>query len=234
MENKPRLARPIDNWSWLAGAILILIGGAALLNLFVDLPINFAGIVTTILFGGGAVAFYAVYLRNHANWWALIPAYVLFTVGVLISAGMLGIRGNVLGIYIMLAIAFPFAYVYFHNREQWWALIPAYVMTAVAGIILFSGFLPGNGVGIFVMLAIALPFYYVYFRNRRHWWALIPAGIMSVIAFGIALASLQVFIPAALILAGIFLLARQVLPRGDSKPPQLPVSGPDADKPKSV
>jgi hypothetical protein len=41
-------------------------------------------------------------------------------------------------------------------------------------------------------------------------------------------------VPVAMILIGLFLLARQVMPRDNDKPPQLPVSGPDADKPKSV
>jgi len=235
MEKKPEAIRPAENWNWLWGAILIFLGGAALLNQFVDLPFDLTAMFWAILFAGGAAAFYAVYLRNRAaNWWAQIPAYVLFTVAVLIVAGTLGIDGKVIGVYVMLAIAAPFYYVYLSNHEHWWALIPAYVMTAVAGIIVLDGLNIGDWMVVYIMLAVAFPFYYVFFRNRKNWWALIPAGIMSLVAFGFAVASVQYIVPVALILVGLFLLGRQMLPRGENKPPQLPTSGPEADKSKTV
>ena len=47
--------------------------------------------------------------------------------------------------YVMFAIAFPFAVVYLRDRRQWWALIPAGVMTLVGLHVLpgepFSGLL---------------------------------------------------------------------------------------------
>jgi hypothetical protein len=75
-----------------------------------------------------------------------------------------------------------YAYTRSDPRRQW-ALIPAYVMEAVAGIILLSSvrFIPGEFIGGFVMYAIGVPFLYIYLRDRRHWWALIPAYTMGAI-----------------------------------------------------
>jgi hypothetical protein len=131
----------------------------------------------------------------------------------------------------MFAIAFPFLYVYMNNRENWWALIPAYATSAVGVLIALSGFAPEFLIAPYVMFAIAFPFFYVYVRNREHWWALIPAGVMSVIGVGLLMAKVQYVVPAALIIAGIYLLGRQV---STDKPAIPPTTGPGADKPPSV
>jgi hypothetical protein len=122
MEQKPRTAAR-DNLGWLFGALLIVLGGAALASQF--LPFGFTGIVWALIFGGVGAAFFALALRSPANRWALIPGYVLVVIGLLILTGILGIDGDAVGIFVMLAIAFPFLYVYLRNRANWWALIPA-------------------------------------------------------------------------------------------------------------
>jgi hypothetical protein len=75
-----------------------------------------------------------------------------------------------------------YAYTRSDSRRQW-ALIPAYVMEVIAGIILLDSvrFIPGEFIGGFIMYAIGLPFLYIYMRDRRHWWALIPAYTMGAI-----------------------------------------------------
>lgn len=233
MEQKPRITAG-DNLGWLFGALLIVLGLVALANQI--FPFNFGGLIWAALFIGGGAAFYLLKLRNPASWWALIPAYTLAAIGVLILLGTINFPGDLIGIFVMLAIAFPFLYVYLHNRRNWWALIPAYTMTAIAGIIALSAVFPegqGSIVPTYVMLAIALPFYYVFLRDRRKWWALIPAGIMTLVGLGIFMANFQYVLPIALIILGGFLLARQI--RGQVSPPvQPPKTGPEADKPPSA
>lgn len=68
-------------------------------------------------------------------------------------------------------------------------LIPAWVLTMVAVLILISDRVPGELIGAFVMLAIGLPFLVVYLINREHWWALIPGGIMVALAAVILLST---------------------------------------------
>ena len=231
MERKPEVVRSLTNMNWIWGVVLIFLGGAALLSQFFELP-SFGGFFWATFFAGGALIFLTVYLRDHTQWWAQIPAYVLFMIGILIAAATSDMDGKVIAIFIMLAIGLPFFYVYSRNRKHhWWALIPGYTMTAIAGIILFSDWIEGELMGAFIMGAIALPFYVVYFNNRKHWWALIPAGFMSLFAIGLAASQVAFLIPVGLIAVGIYLLARQTLPRNRELPP---TSGPEADKPQAV
>lgn len=231
MEHRPRITSS-ENLGWLFGALLIVLGAAGLLSQFVH---GFSSIVWAVIFGGGGLAFLFLAQRTPANRWALIPGYVLIVIGVLIVLGTLNIMGDLIGIFVMLAIGFPFLYVYLKNRSQWWALIPAYTMAAIAGIIAISAVAPDSPImPTYIMLAIALPFYYVYFRNPSNWWALIPAGIMTLIGLGIFLTNFQFVFPIALILLGAFLLFRQFAGRTPASQPEPPKTGPKADKPPSV
>src|SRR5690606_41960036 len=46
--------------------------------------------------------------------------------------------GDIVGAYVMFAIALPFLYVYLRNRENWWALIPGGIMLTI-GVGLLAG-----------------------------------------------------------------------------------------------
>lgn len=227
METKNNTPSSISlNWLW--GSILIALGGAALLGQFVP---GFGGLIVAAFFVGGGAIFFTIYMRNHEHWWALIPGYALIMIGALILFGTAGFPGEFIGAFVMFAIAFPFLYVYIRNQENWWALIPAYVMSSIGVLIAFESIMPEFLVAPYVMFSIALPFLYVYLRNREHWWALIPAGIMSLIGIGLLMAEVKYVVPAALIILGIYLLGRQVI---HDKSEAAPATGPGADKPPSV
>jgi hypothetical protein len=49
--------------------------------------------------------------------------------------------GMIIPTYVMFAIALPFYYVFLRNRANWWALIPAGIMTLV-GLGLFTASFP--------------------------------------------------------------------------------------------
>lgn len=79
-----------------------------------------------------ALAFLGVYLRNRALWWALIPAYVLLVLAVMIGLIGLGVLDDLLiPAYILLAIALPFFVVYARDRSLWWALIPGGILAVI-------------------------------------------------------------------------------------------------------
>lgn len=95
--------------------------------------------VPALLFGAIAFAFLIIYLSKPAeNWWALIPAGVLASLGVpfLLPGGFNP------GIF-MLGMGVTFALVYVQglarglHREFWWALIPAGVL-ALIGVFLMA------------------------------------------------------------------------------------------------
>jgi hypothetical protein len=218
----------IGNQNWLWGGLLVALGIVFLLGQFLDLM---AGFIWAAVFVGFGLVFFAVSRREPKQWWALIPAYAMWCVAALIVMGTMGIPGEIIGSFVMFAIAFPFLYVYFRNREHWWALIPAYVMVAIGVLILLTVVLSGELIASYVMFAIAFPFLYVYLHHREHWWALIPGGIMAVIGIGLMIGAIVPFIPVLLIVGGVYLLVSQIAGREKKAAPQTPKTGPEADKP---
>jgi hypothetical protein len=167
-----------NNRSWLWGGLLIVLGAVFLLDRV--FPWISAFIWATVFAGAGLV-FFAVYQRERGNWWVLIPGYVLLVVAALIVMGTLHIFGELIGAFVMFAIAAPFLYVYLQDNQQWWALIPTYIMSAIGVLIMLTTVLRGEIIGMYIMFAIAAPFIHIYLRNREQWWALIPAYVMSAI-----------------------------------------------------
>jgi hypothetical protein len=160
------------------------------------------------------VPFLTVYLRNRENWWALIPAFIMLAIALMLLLITLNILGDdLIAPFILFSIAIPFLVVYFINRENWWALIPAYVMIVIGIMVglIETGVLGDLLIPAYVNLAIAAPFFVVYFRNKENWWALIPGGIMGLVGLGFLLSepAARYILPAALIIAGLWVLMRQ-------------------------
>jgi hypothetical protein len=167
-----------------------------------------------------ALPFLVVFMCNRQHWWALIPAYVLLAIGVMIGLIEWRLLGNgFVATYVLTAIALPFLVVFVRDRQQWWALIPLYVLLAVGVMIALIEIdvLDDLLVPAYVMFAIAVPFFFVYARNPKNWWALIPGGIMALIgvSFLIAEALFQYVGAAALIIAGGWILVRQLTHKGN-------------------
>ena len=191
------------------GSLLILLGAVLLVDTFTDLS---AWAWVAMLAVAGLVAF-GVYLTDRSQWALLLPAYVMWAVAGLVALITLNVlRDDAIATYVLAAIALPFLVVFLRNREQWWALIPAYVLLAVGVMVglLGLGVLTDLLVPAYVMFAIAIPFFVVYARNPQQWWALIPGGILAVIglSFLIAEAAVQYVAPAVLVIAGVWILVR--------------------------
>ena len=163
-----------------------------------------------------ALPFLVVFLRDHARWWALIPAYVLIAIGIIISLSEWNVVGDeIIAPFILAAIALPFLVVFLRDHARWWALIPAYVLLAIGAMVALIELqvLDDLLIPAYVLLAIALPFFVVFVRNPKSWWALIPGGILAVIGFSflLATAAFQVVGAAALIVAGVVILVLQLV-----------------------
>ncbi len=192
------------------GSLLIFFGIMGLIEMYTDLTAWawVAGLTVT------GLGIFSIYLTNRSEWWPLIPAYVMWAIAALVALIELNIlRGEFVAFFVLTAVALPFLFVYRRDSLHWWALIPAYVLLAVGGMVLLieRGILIDFLIPAYIMFAIAIPFFVVYGRNSQHWWALIPGGIMTVMGLSFLLAEEMVgyVVPAMLILVGIWILVRQ-------------------------
>lgn len=79
-----------------------------------------------------------------------------------------------------------FLYVFATNQQQWWAVIPGFVLLGLAALIGFGDRLGAWGGALFLG-SIGLAFWVVYFMRRDFWWAVIPAGVLTTLAVVAAL-----------------------------------------------
>ena len=87
---------------------------------------------------------------------------------------------NILWIGAFAVGALVFFYVYFSDRAQWWALIPAMTLFGLAGTVLVASCFPefADISGAFFLTGISLGFWLIYLTNREFWWAIIPGGVL--------------------------------------------------------
>lgn len=171
-------------WGWLFPASIS--AGVALTIYLAEYSTANAAVGAPVLIGVGLPFAVAFFLDPRQRWWALIPAWVM-TVLTLIIFFVDRVSGELIGSLFMFSIALPFLAVYLSNRTRRWALIPAFVLTAVGIIPLLVTQVSGEAIGAYVTLMIALPFVAVFLWSRQNWWALIPAGFMGTIAISMLL-----------------------------------------------
>lgn len=77
-------------------------------------------------------------------------------------------------------------------RTDWWRLIPAWTLVALAAVILLTawGTVEPGLLAAVLFVGLALGFTHVYLLDRRErWWAVIPGGFMLVLALVLGLGS---------------------------------------------
>jgi hypothetical protein len=198
---------------------LVLVVGGVLLLLDTFGIFKGGALFWTIVSGVAGVLFLSLYISNHDNWWALIPGIIFLAVAATIGLDSFlpGFSDTNLGGTIILGgIALSFLLVYLAERGNWWAIIPAGVMTTIALVAvldtntssLASGGIFFLGLGITFALVAILP---TSIGKMR--WAWIPAGILGLMGVLILIAAedlINYIWPSALILAGIVLVARSI------------------------
>ena len=166
------------------GIVLVGLGILFLLNEMEMIELqNLSDLVWTLIFGVIAAFFFITYfLKNKQEWGWLFPATICTGIALVIGLDGTGIGRMLSGAPIMLGIAAPFLVAYLSDpRSKQWALIPTWVLTVIAGVILLERYMNGNLVGALVLYSIALPFLYAYLTDKSRQWALIPFTVLSVI-----------------------------------------------------
>jgi hypothetical protein len=201
------------------GGLLVLGGVVFLLQ---NLGILALGdLFWALLFGLGGAFFVAVFFQNRQNWWALIPGFVLLSVAALIVVERSLPQFNaVLGGSIVLAgVGLSFLAIFLADAEHWWAVIPGGTLLSLAAVTAIGRAYPVvDTVGLF-LLGMGFTFALLGLLPRKDGllrWAWWPAGVLIASA-ALVLASARSLLnfvwPAALILAGGYLVMRTLTPR---------------------
>jgi hypothetical protein len=215
-----------SNLIW--GGLLILAGLLFLLSNLGVLGVLQA-FVWVALFSAGGLFFLYLFLQERTHrWWAAIPGSTLLGLAATIFFSEIGPRflQPLAGSIFLASIGLGFALVYLAVPANWWALIPAGVMTTlavVAGVDSIgprwfdSGGIFFVGLGLTFLLVALLP---NQAQNLR--WALIPGGVLLLMGLLIGTPLINLFgslWPLALIAAGLFLVWRRLNGKDQGEPP---------------
>ena len=167
-----------------------------------------------------AATFLVVYLNNRTRIWALIVAYATGVLGLAPLMTIGGREAAYFGPIFLFAVALPFFVVYFQRVENWWAIIPAGVLTVVAIItaLAISGWIrsanEGGIANALLMGGLAVTFAVIWLRHAKSW-----AKVVTIVLSVVAVASVffatysQVLWPVVFILVGVYLFYTAVRPK---------------------
>jgi len=114
---------------------------------------------------------------------------LLVAFGVLLllqNFGLLGSLENLVWLVLFGAGGLAFLYVFASNQQQWWAVIPGFVLLGLSMLIGFGDRLGPWGGALFLG-SIGLAFWVIYIVRRDFWWAVIPGGVLVTLALVAAL-----------------------------------------------
>jgi hypothetical protein len=154
-------------WAGLVSYIMIVLGMVMLTSMSLRLELIGSMIMFAI-----ALPFFCVYfLSPEARWWALIPAGVLGTTGLMVTASLFPVLSNYSYsdraaqalLYLGIAAIFSVLWLRYHQRWASVVVITAVLIASIVGI--NSGFHQ-----YWPLLAILLGVYMLYsaFRNQKH------------------------------------------------------------------
>jgi hypothetical protein len=185
--------------------LLLLTGGAlALLQ-----TMGYLKDASDVFWGGFFIAIGLLFLSLlvGGHWWGVFPGFTLFAIGVLI---FLPDTMEDFGGFIFLGgIAISFWVTYATSpRERWWALIPAGVLTTLAGMTIAAERFGEFQTAGFFFLGLSATFLLVALLAGMRWayWPALALGIMGVLGLASLFEIANYIWAVALIAAGGFLL----------------------------
>jgi hypothetical protein len=202
--------------------VLLIAGGVLFLLQSLDIVGHGAGLVVALLFGAGGITFVYLFLRNRAQWWAVIPGFALLGLATLMVAEQVlpGKLGGMVGGPIFLgALGLSFWVIYLNQRDHWWAIIPGGVLLTLAAVASADAISVGMDTGSVFFLGLGATFALLYVLptpEGRIRWAIIPAAVMLILGVVIAAqqaVALRYLWPLALILVGLLMVWRTISAR---------------------
>jgi hypothetical protein len=164
-------------WTFYLGSALVIVGAVIFIAEARFLPDEMIG---TLWLWLGAGVLYRVYQRNAKNWWTLLFAGPMLVIGaVVLLEGFRLVRGDTIGVLIMLGFAGTFAYVYSlraPERKLDWAKYPALGFFLIAVFILLANQLEGAIPFVISGLFILGGLYLIYRTVRADFGSSEPDG----------------------------------------------------------
>lgn len=161
-------SRSRANW-WAAIPGFVLLGLAAVVIATGLWPGSAGDWPGTLFFLFIAAGFAAVYFREQANWWALIPCGVMLTLALVVALPP-GLDGTPVAAVLFLGLAATFATLAAIPERMKWPLIPAAVLAvlglsfAIQSTVTFGAM---DYITAFVPLVAGLYLLYYAFHSRR-------------------------------------------------------------------
>jgi hypothetical protein len=180
-----------------------------------------SAIIATPLFVGLAIPFaVALITDSRKNYWAVMPLTIfsVLALGTLLDDHIDG--AMLVGALAAFIMAAPFFFVYFTQPKQWWALIPAGILSSIGGTVLLVTLFPAleysNVKGTVAALGFAATFGALYLRRGviPTEWAKYPTIVFGILAL-LALVDKTGIDggPLVLIALGVLLLFSATRPR---------------------
>ena len=129
----------VNWWTLIPGSTLLGLGALAFVNWVApEIGIAWGG---SIVLGGIGLGFLLIYLAAHQNWWALIPAGVLFTLALAAGVDQASSGIDPAGLFFC-GLGLTFAMVALlptPSGDMRWAWIPCLALLFIGGIFLLKG-----------------------------------------------------------------------------------------------
>jgi len=128
--------------------------------------------------------------RDSVIWGAILvvigAGFLVWNLGIL-AAVQVTVAWTLMAFFALLGLSFVFSYL--NKRSDWWRLIPAFTLLAVAAVVFLSARgVASAWVAAALLSGIALAFLVIYASDREErWWALIPFGSVMVMVVVILL-----------------------------------------------
>jgi hypothetical protein len=203
-------------------ALFLLLSGAFLLLKDLGEYRAWGDVAWGALFAAAGLAFLIWFALGPQHWWRAVPAFILISIGAPVLLAWQHISlGNWNGSVLLFGIALAFWVILLARRDNWWAEIPAGVLTVLAVLLGLEGMMRADFVlwppqwlaALYVGLGLVFGLLYVLrLGERETWWPAVPAA--ALILFGavtfigsLALPPLvALYWPAILLLAGLVVL----------------------------
>jgi hypothetical protein len=169
-------------------AIFLLVAGLFLLLKNMDVFGEWGQVVWGGLFAAIGLIFLIFFVANVQQWWRAIPGFVLLSLG---ASALLEWRNVALGYWngslILFGVALAFWSVLLVRRENWWAEVPAGVLTVLGVLLGMQGTWRPDSTQWLIALAVGLGLvfallYVLRLGERETWWPAVPAAALLLFA----------------------------------------------------